>query len=824
MGDQQSRQAGAATGGEEGAAAGEGAAQTNGGVVTAQPEAEAPRADAPPHADAPPQAAAEEPTAEPPSRADGSTEESRDGAPLATEASGTAAAPGSGSGIAAPTTGSLPTEGDVLVRLLTSLGSCPGNTMALSEILERLPDSLRQLAADRETICNWLRGFPALLEVTGAPGQEQVTLTVGRLPRLAAGGAAAASPPPAAVPAAAEPPAPTAAAAATAAASAPAKAAEPMPGASGAVSNTGLPGEENEAFNPGTVQLRGLPFRATISDIKAFLGEHAANLTKSEPPIRLLLNRDGRPSGFARVQFTSPEAAEACREALHRRPMGDRYVEVMACADRSGRMRNRRVVESAPDGGAGPTAPTDPTAEYMERERVLAECREHMRMPGQNQLLLSMLGIALSPPARAYLRRANLGLKHFLARLPNEFRVEGPKGCEQVIWCGAGASVPQNQVAAFSPEAWNMNSMSMPMPEEPGTPKVAASPNIALAGSGHFATPSDWGTPNPWLTAANMPTDSNGQCVGGMDFSSGWNPNWAGAAGWGNSWIPPWPHGDGSTGDVNLGAMAPGGAKPPAPEAPAAAAKSKRGGRGDSATTRSHAHLHPQSHPFANRPATAGEAVAPGNTSEGDSTTAAVLRLRGLPFSVTVQDVLAFFAQHDVADRIADGPQAAQLLPKANGRPSGQAVVQMRSRADAVAAQRALFHQYIGGRYIEVFAYGGEGELGKEETQLPSDAQRAPAPAPSPPPPGAGLPGGDPAAEWMQGMGGHPWQSLPWANLVAPPPVAPGVAVEAGGQDDMWASIFGNLFRGDGAAGAAGLPTAASTLPASAPSRPTLQV
>jgi hypothetical protein len=61
-----------------------------------------------------------------------------------------------------------------------------------------------------------------------------------------------------------------------------------------------------------------------------------------------------------------------------------------------------------------------------------------------------------------------------------------------------------------------------------------------------------------------------------------------------------------------------------------------------------------------------------------------------------------------VADTIHDGPNSAKLLPKANGRPSGQAVVQMRSRRDADVAQKALNHQYVGGRYIEVFVYGNE--------------------------------------------------------------------------------------------------------------------
>merc|ERR1712232_1110205 len=91
----------------------------------------------------------------------------------------------------------------------------------------------------------------------------------------------------------------------------------------------------------------------------------------------------------------------------------------------------------------------------------------------------------------------------------------------------------------------------------------------------------------------------------------------------------------------------------------------------------------------------------------------ACLRLRGLPFSMTVQDVLAFFSQHDVADRIAESQGAAILLRKANGRPSGQAVVQMRSKEDAKHAQQSLSNKYIGDRYIEVFAYGTD-----EETKL----------------------------------------------------------------------------------------------------------
>jgi len=99
--------------------------------------------------------------------------------------------------------------------------------------------------------------------------------------------------------------------------------------------------------NPCAVQLRGLPFRASVADIKTFLGGHLDNLTDTgEHPISMLLNRDGRPSGFATVQFIDAEAAKACREDLHRQQMDDRYIEVLACTNRSGKTRHRRAAEN----------------------------------------------------------------------------------------------------------------------------------------------------------------------------------------------------------------------------------------------------------------------------------------------------------------------------------------------------------------------------------------------------------------------------------------------------------------------------------------------
>jgi len=65
--------------------------------------------------------------------------------------------------------------------------------------------------------------------------------------------------------------------------------------------------------------------------------------------------------------------------------------------------------------------------------------------------------------------------------------------------------------------------------------------------------------------------------------------------------------------------------------------------------------------------------------------------------------VLAFFAQHDIVDRISDEPKAVNLLLRSNGRPSGQAVVHMRNKVDAELAHQKLMGQWMGSRYIEIF-------------------------------------------------------------------------------------------------------------------------
>jgi len=80
------------------------------------------------------------------------------------------------------------------------------------------------------------------------------------------------------------------------------------------------------------------------------------------------------------------------------------------------------------------------------------------------------------------------------------------------------------------------------------------------------------------------------------------------------------------------------------------------------------------------------------------------VRLRGLPFTSTEQDVLAFFAKHDIVDRVSEEPNTVRMLPpKASGKPSGQATIRMLDKADVAIAIQVLNGQNMGSRYIEVF-------------------------------------------------------------------------------------------------------------------------
>jgi hypothetical protein len=76
--------------------------------------------------------------------------------------------------------------------------------------------------------------------------------------------------------------------------------------------------------------LRGLPFTVTECDVANFL-EQCGVLGNLAPgrPIRLLVNPQGRLSGFAEVNMVGNAEAEEARTAIHMRRLGTRYIEVL---------------------------------------------------------------------------------------------------------------------------------------------------------------------------------------------------------------------------------------------------------------------------------------------------------------------------------------------------------------------------------------------------------------------------------------------------------------------------------------------------------------
>jgi len=475
--------------------------------------------------------------------------------------------------------------------------------------------------------------------------------------------------------------------------------------------------EEQEGQN--ALQLRGLPYKATAEDIRDFLGPHVANLTAGENSIYMVLNRDGRPSGFARVLFVSPDAAKKCRDDLHLRSMDDRYVEVFLYSERPSRGRQRR---GGPDEGVTPGALEGSAqaiaamAAGVTKEMVVAECRAQMADPRRRRLLLSMLGVALSNGSRAYLKQMDQGLKLFLAQYPVEFSVEGSKGSEYVTYVpmneaiAVGGSTPpvgthRERAVSSSADPWkNEDEIIHASPKPRASPKTLAD---AINPTPGLLTPSDWGTPlikgpaSAYLSHSAAPWLSNwpgaGAAEGGSEPTS---TDWAPPPAWP---LPPanfWPGVAGAQGWP--GALGPWSGMPGAPNS---APTVDEGAARIAAAAAAAAAVAMQTQPGGMAPSTA--AIA--NNSTHSTGYAHAVRLRGLPFSASEQDVLAFFAQHDIVDRITDGPNAVNLLMRSNGRPSGQAVVQMRGRGDAELAQRVLGGQWMGSRYIEVFLYSEDG-------------------------------------------------------------------------------------------------------------------
>lgn len=632
-------------------------------------------------------------------------------------------------------------EPHLLSQLVQLLGQRPRHSLLLSDLGALLPGHLRHGVKERGGLRSWLQKYPQLFQVSGYPGKESVTLLLGaKVDRAVIAAHGAANPPKQGAGVAGVPVAEVGAG----------RDASSV----GAIAAEKVRREEEDEENESAIQMRGLPYRATVADVKKFLGVHAQSL-KDDYSIQLVANRDGRPSGFARVQFDSPAAAKSARDGLHMQMMElagggsggagasgaacsgvqERYVELFLYSERPNKLRIKKL---ATGSGCGEEEAVE--ASKVSKEQVVVECREHMMSPGKGHLLLSMLGVALSESARLYLKRTDQGLKQFLAQYPKEFIVDGVKGRECVSYLPALAKGSHNNSdlptgfpdsqrkntrrageGTGGPASGSINDLQrFPRREEPTlipqSPKVTEKIEVDTPKE-LGATPSDWGTPHPDPfscpgydpTRSSVPQTSiianmgprNGPCppqvdgvasgpapdcgagsCGGAQSLDGWAAwalpppgYWPDPASWasnGSAPLPPWGTAEGQTAAplANTGLSMILG---PLPTSMTTGLSTLGSGTGF---------------------------VAPKHSAQDSSTPA--VHLRGLPFASTEQDILAFFAKHEVVDRVSEAPNAVKILRKANGKHTGQAVVEMMSRTDAHVTLRVLNGQYMDTRYIEV--------------------------------------------------------------------------------------------------------------------------
>jgi len=661
----------------------------------------------------------------------------------------------------------------LLSQLVQLLSQRPNHMLLLSDLGALLPGPFRTGVKERGGLRSWLHKYQELFKVSGQPGKECVTLLLGSGMELNAGNSLA-------------------------------QKSQPTTRSANEYKEEHEQSSQRENVddNESDIQLRGLPYRASVADVRAFLGHHVQFL-RDDRSVRLVLNRDGRASGFAHVQFASPAYAKAARDDLHMRVMdtarsqadggAERYVEVFLFSERPNKLRFRKNTTGDEWSSSTPAPQELGCTEWtagIAQDRVIAECRDHMASPGKGQVLLSMLGVALSPSSRLFLKKNDQGLKHFLSQYPHEFRVEGAKGREYIIYipaCGGGGAneqgnsdfpIPftqdnhsnlpfgfavgftngytedfsqQSRVShttssciragdllgvASHPKGMEMLPSALFHGGGGSDEGALAAVQSPMSSGGHLAfdetpknltTPSCWGTPSNWGTpqifssmhggsggvhnhqdanledadVSHAPGPHRSQDRFGADGVTGYGA--AGtkpgpeSMGW-STWQMPilqWPNGSVSGCDGLPGTMDCSFAQHH-PTWPAS------GHQQDG-------HVMPN---FASVFATlGGHHVSVNNTSvpqqpsseQVQCPTENSVRLRGLPFTATEQDVLALFAKHELIECIADVPKPVTMVSKSTGKPSGQAVVQLVSPTDVGLVQRTIHGQYMGNRYVEVF-------------------------------------------------------------------------------------------------------------------------
>jgi hypothetical protein len=611
------------------------------------------------------------------------------------------------------------TEANLMSQLIVVLGQRPGGSATLADLSTMLSAHSQQFLNEVGGMKAWLERYAFLFVVSGdvvtlglAAMQQQplVAAPMGVSVQQPTSSVAESSPqawwspvpqinPMAAAPCIAAPPSCTAAGNTCSGQSASSQ----LPGTSSSsvvpTPPVATPTAEN-IEQQSAVQLRGLPFQATMSDINAFLQDFSQFL-KGDSPIQILFNRSGRPSGFAQVQFDSPETAVKACASLHRCMMtieGDqgsgareRYIEVfLACEMRPKSNSKLHAVEA----GGGDRKRSDDSPDSLSSggsgvtpQQIVQECRNYMVTCEAGLVLLSTLGAAIPETSKAYLKKTGRGLKQLILQHPQEFAVVGAKGQERICYSPASPQrgqdfsmaesssdlsqhtpikacqvvVGQEHPQPAGASAQQQQQQRMSSTRCPQSPVVTRSAKLnGLRSPQLFATPSNWGTP-PVSAISDRQFDR--QLFDPAHYAPAQS-----SAQFANSLAMSWP----------THAVQPMGAWPQAPFLPH--------------------HILPLPPMIPSVPSGAAPSVADGDAAAGSKEKGPNLWLRGLPANISEQDLFAWFSGHSVIECIADSPNPVHLVTESSpvgDRLSMLAVIETRSARDAVIAQRALDGQWM---------------------------------------------------------------------------------------------------------------------------------
>lgn len=208
------------------------------------------------------------------------------------------------------------------------------------------------------------------------------------------------------------------------------------------------------------VRLRGLPYEAGEAELMEWLDDLAGEVAQ----IFIIVNRDGRASGFARISFLTEHSASECARRMHLRAMGDRYVEVFHNTEK------KKGPIAAKKAFATPAEDSTPL-DGAKLAVILDSCREIMSTPKHRTMLLSTLGELLSADARQYVKKKR-GLKAILCLYPDEFVLGGRAGKETATYTKISLSLelpcePHLLAHEYQPPLLSCEDMHVPLPVPP---------------------------------------------------------------------------------------------------------------------------------------------------------------------------------------------------------------------------------------------------------------------------------------------------------------------------------------------------------------------